>query len=157
MNQTNDEIDASLFFLEQLARDHHNDGAPETALHINRAADILRALRVQREETIKVLANPNMVLVNMMRGGIAKPDFRAFLSMYGEVFNDLEAANIDNIELRNQHVADAKMLNWLDAQRSDLVDDHYGEPMLIGHSWSVDGQCETVRQAITEAMSAKEG
>ena len=46
---TNAEIDASLFFLEQLARDHHNDGAPETALYINRAATMLRAIRDQRE------------------------------------------------------------------------------------------------------------
>ena len=46
---TNAEIDESLFFLEQLARDHHNDGAPETALYINRAATMLRALRDQRE------------------------------------------------------------------------------------------------------------
>lgn len=46
---TNAEIDESLFFLEQLARDHHNDGAPETALYINRAAAMLRALRDQRE------------------------------------------------------------------------------------------------------------
>lgn len=104
---TNAEIDESLFFLEQLARDHHNDGAPETALYINRAATMLRALRDQREETIAKLADPAAVVANMMRGHIAKPDFRAFLSIYGEVFNDLEAANIANIELRDQREADA--------------------------------------------------
>src|SRR3990167_820083 len=105
---TNAEIDASLFFLEQLARDHHNDGAPETALYINRAATMLRALRDQREETIAKLADPAAVVANMMRGHIAKPDFRAFLSIYGEVFNDFEAANIANIELRDQREADAR-------------------------------------------------
>ena len=97
---TNAEIDESLFFLEQLARDHHNDGAPETALYINRAATMLRALRDQREETIAKLADPAAVVANMMRGHIAKPDFRAFLSIYGEVFNDLEAANIAHNQLR---------------------------------------------------------
>lgn len=68
---------------------------------------MLRALRDQREETIAKLADPAAVVANMMRGHIAKPDFRAFLSIYGEVFNDLEAANIANIELRDQREADA--------------------------------------------------
>lgn len=69
---------------------------------------MLRALRDQREETIAKLADPAAVVANMMRGHIAKPDFRAFLSIYGEVFNDLEAANIANIELRDQREADAR-------------------------------------------------
>lgn len=80
---------------------------------ITQMALAIRALRDQREETIAKLADPAAVVANMMRGHIAKPDFRAFLSIYGEVFNDLEAANIANIELRDQREADALPAGWV--------------------------------------------
>lgn len=152
MNQTNNEIDESLFFLEQLARDHHNDGAPETALDIYRAAAMIRALPVLREQNAR-LRNVVSSCADALDNGSAI-SVQCSIDFMEQLPSEVRAVVST---LRDQREADTKVLNWLDAQRSDLVDYHYGEPMLIGHSWGVDGQYHTVRQAITAAMSAKEG
>ena len=47
---------------------------------------------------------------------------------------------------------DAERLDWLDAQRGDDVQGSYpDEPQLVGHYWSIDGQCTDVRTAIDQA------
>lgn len=49
---------------------------------------------------------------------------------------------------------DTKRLDALDKLRDNLVQrDAFGDPELYGHSWYIDGQCYTVREAIDEHIS----
>lgn len=53
---------------------------------------------------------------------------------------------------------DAERLDWLDTQRGDDVQGSYPEePQLVGHYWSIDGQCTDVRTAIDAAREARNG
>lgn len=53
---------------------------------------------------------------------------------------------------------DSERLDWLDTQRGDDVQGSYPEePQLVGHYWSVDGQCTDVRTAIDAAREARNG
>lgn len=54
------------------------------------------------EELKHALKNGSLVYINMLRGVIAIPRFIEFVSLYGEVFNDLDAANLEIAKLRNR-------------------------------------------------------
>lgn len=49
---------------------------------------------------VMVLSDPEAVVVNMMRGTIARPSLRSMLALFGEVFNTEDAANIEIAKLR---------------------------------------------------------
>lgn len=86
-----------------------------------------------------------------------------------------QEAEAEGAKLRAENArlrADRERLDWLDAQRQDITDtesvhDCGGDPeecntrcpvpqqVLLGHGWSVQGQCESVRDALDAAKAPK--
>lgn len=65
------------------------------------------------------IADPEAVLTNMMRGTIAKPSLRSMLTLFGEVFNTEDAANIEiaTLRARLQELESQEPVAWMHTYR----------------------------------------
>ena len=67
----------------------------------NQAQEIDR-LTAELEQVKNSLSDPESVLVNIMRGSIAKPTLRSMLTLYGDIYNTEEAASSRIAELESE-------------------------------------------------------
>jgi len=77
----------------------------ETQRLLDISQECIRELRLRERETAAALKDPAKVYVNMLRGHIYIPTVREYAGLYGEVYNDLDAANLTIAELREAALA----------------------------------------------------
>lgn len=105
-----------------------------------RLSDAKRAIAELRES----LADPEAVLVNMMRGTIARPSVRALSKLFGDVINDEDLRLLEIADLREE----CERLRKLNETRGDVLTgalhDLPAESMLDIHE--LKAERDTLRQ-----------
>ncbi|WP_157976405.1 hypothetical protein [Parahaliea mediterranea] len=113
------------------------------------AEEVIKELEAKLSEAIALLAEREGEIVRL-RASIKDGDF--LIASREKVVTHLES----KLTAAEQ---DAGRLDWLDTCRHDITSeerDSHGEwcQILIGHGWSIEGQCSSVREAIDAAMAA---
>lgn len=120
---------------------HEEIAQLETSLRSSEAA--LAEVRRERDNATEELADTFSQLKHSRR---AMADRHEWEKSLNEVYDKMRA---ELTALRANAGEDSRRLDWLDAQRQDIVQrDSNGDPELLGYGWGLQEQANDVRTAI---------